>query len=221
MPAHVGRSNDRDDAGTSEPQPLRLRERRRPMCGTWRTSPPRPSSPTTTVSAYGASSCALAIASAIREVGAGLADLHTARDAREHVVSGQPTSACCCTIATSIDEAPAVERLRDRAGQGAGGGHDQRLHLDAQRPRASSTAATTEPDAPTPPVGEKQRGRIGDRHQPLAGHLDQPELVGGAEAVLQRAEHPQRVVAIPSNESTVSTTCSRVRGPASEPSLVT
>ena len=57
-------------------------------------------------------------------------------------------------------------------------------------------AATTEPDAPTRRSARNSALGIGDREQPLAGHLHQPELVGGSEPVLQRAQHAQRVVPI-------------------------
>ena len=45
-------------------------------------------------------------------------------------------------------------------------------------------------------VAQKQRGRIGDFGQALAGHLEHADLVGGAEAVLHRAQHAEMMAAL-------------------------
>ena len=47
-----------------------------------------------------------------------------------------------------------------------------------------------------PPVGEKQRARVGDTDQALLTHLEQAELVGGCETVLHGAEQPEGVVPV-------------------------
>ena len=86
----------------------------------------------------------------------------------------------------------------------------------------SSVGVTAEP-ADTRCGG--RRGTAGwrraRRSSPCTGHLEHAELAGGAEAVLDRAQQPQRVVAVALEASTVSTTCSSTRGPARPPSLVT
>ena len=94
-------------------------------------------------------------------------------------------------------EPATVERLRRRA---AGIGR-RRLATSACTSThsgrvPSSTAATTDPDAPDPAIGEEQRARVGDRNEALARHLHETELVGGPEPVLQGAQHAQRVMAI-------------------------
>ena len=55
---------------------------------------------------------------------------------------------------------------------------------------------TTEPGAPGTTIGEEQRARVGHTDEPRLRHLHETELVGRAEAVLERAEHAQRVVPI-------------------------
>ena len=45
-------------------------------------------------------------------------------------------------------------------------------------------------------VGEERARRIGDLAQPGLGHLEHADLVGRPEAVLRRAEQPQRRVAL-------------------------
>ena len=59
----------------------------------------------------------------------------------------------------------------------------------------SSTQATAAPISPgTRPAEEL--GRIGDADEPLAGHLEDADLVRRAEAVLRRAQDAVRVVAV-------------------------
>ena len=60
----------------------------------------------------------------------------------------------------------------------------------------SITAVTTEPVAPTRRSARNSALGSLTGDEPARGHLHEPELVGRAEAVLQRAQHAQRVMAI-------------------------
>ena len=122
-----------------------------------------------------------AIASATARSAPGSATRDAAGDARVHVVArepdagallhdrdehrraGPPSNACATRRgdrrAASARPAPAPRRTA--AGVPSSTGGDDRAR------RADPT------------VGEEQRARIGDRHQPVAGHLHQAELVGG------------------------------------------
>ena len=57
-------------------------------------------------------------------------------------------------------------------------------------------AVTTEPGRPGAAVGEEHRRRIEHLGHARLGHLEDAELVRGAVAVLQRVQHPQRVVTV-------------------------
>ena len=85
----------------------------------------------------------------------------------------------------------------ERRGEGRRLGGDQRLHLDEQRPVALQGGHDHR--ARTRPRGGR-RGTAGSgrarRSRPPLGHLEQAELVGGAEAVLDRPQQAQRVVAV-------------------------
>ena len=52
------------------------------------------------------------------------------------------------------------------------------------------------PRAPDAPVAEEQLARVGDAAQTAVGHLEQPELAGGAEAVLHGTQEAEGVVAL-------------------------
>ncbi len=62
--------------------------------------------------------------------------------------------------------------------------------------RPSMVGTTAEPGNAGAPVGEEHRRRIGNRDEAGADHLEQPEFVRRAEAVLDRAEQAERMVAI-------------------------
>jgi hypothetical protein len=60
----------------------------------------------------------------------------------------------------------------------------------------SSTGATTEPGRARAAIREEERRRVGHAVETAIGHLEQAELVDGAEAVLHGAEQPEGVVAL-------------------------
>ena len=88
-------------------------------------------------------------------------------------------------------EAVAVEAAREPPRHRELAGRDERLHVDRQRARAlhgdeRARAGPVEIGAVVQPA------RVRDRHQAAIAHLEQPDLVGRAEAVLLRAQYPQR-----------------------------
>ena len=93
-------------------------------------------------------------------------------------------------------EAPAVP-ADDRAARLAGrGGGDERL--DLARGSAACPRCRRRPPSPGAgsPLGEEQRGGVRDLGQALAGHLEDADLVGRAEAVLDRAQDAELVAAL-------------------------
>ena len=91
---------------------------------------------------------------------------------------------------------PAVEADGDAPGVGERALREQRLDLGEQRPvplegadhgGARSARSRT----------EKQPRGVRDRRQSLAGHLEDAQLAGGPEAVLDRPKQPMRLAAVP------------------------
>ena len=60
----------------------------------------------------------------------------------------------------------------------------------------SSPANTALPGDVAAPLGEEQRRRVGDLGQAALGHLEHADLVGGAEAVLHRAQDAELMAAV-------------------------
>ena len=60
----------------------------------------------------------------------------------------------------------------------------------------STPAKTADPGAGRQPVAEEQLGGVGDLAQAVGGHLEHADLVGGAEAVLGRAQDAEGVAAV-------------------------
>ena len=188
------------DAGTiARAKPRRCASAsRRPICGTWRTSPPRPSSPITTVSAAtGASSVRARDRQRDREVGARLGDPHSARHAREDVVAGERDAGA---LLAGSRRASRAGRRRTTARPAAASARASARRAPAPRrttgacPRAPRRRPS--PDAPTRRSARNSALGSETGSEPVAGHLHEAELVGGAEAVLQRAQHAQRVMTI-------------------------
>ncbi|HEX4634792.1 MAG TPA: ATPase domain-containing protein, partial [Rhizomicrobium sp.] len=68
---------------------------------------------------------------------------------------------------------------------------NQRLDLHEKRARALEAREHRRARRRARAIAEKQRRRIGDFGQALAGHLEDADLVGGAETVLDRAQHAE------------------------------
>ena len=71
----------------------------------------------------------------------------------------------------------------------------ERLDLDQQRTLALHRRRHDRAGHARAAVAEEQVARVGHPDQAVAGHLEQAELVGGAEAVLGGAQQPQRMMA--------------------------
>ena len=99
---------------------------------------------------------------------------------------------------------------------------DERLHLDEHRPCTLHGGRDHRARRAVVAVGEEQRRRVGyrERARPRSSRRSRPRGWTRTGAC-GRAGSAARGERSPSNEHTVSTTCSSVRGPASEPSLVT
>ena len=195
MPSHGG-----DDAGTmARRKPMRAASpRRRRAWATWRTSPPRPISPITT------------IAGADRLVGdrAGHGHRHAEVDARldePHAADGRRVDVLVAhaqpgpplehgqqqrqpATVEALGVAPRRHARWDRDGQ--------RLDLDEQRALALHRRHDDRAGDAGAPIGEEQLRRVGHARQAGARHLEQPELVGRAEAVLDGPQQAQGVVAL-------------------------
>ena len=102
------------------------------------------------------------------------------------------------------------------------GRRHQRLDLDQQRARALHRAEHARSPARAWPPRTKRAEASSTSTRPPSRISNTPDLVGGAEAVLERAQRPVACArARPRSCSTQSTRCSSTRGPASAPSLVT
>ena len=107
------------------------------------------------------------------------------------------------------------------AGRGRCRSHE-RLHLDEQRPVPSIAGTTTEPGDARPPVGEEQRARRRARRRgPPSVISNRPSSPVAPKRCFTARSSRSAWWRSPSKASTVSTTCSSTRGPASAPSLVT
>ena len=93
-------------------------------------------------------------------------------------------------------EAPRLHPGRRPAWHRSTGAHDQRLHLDEQRPRAFEHRRDRRAGHAGTAVDEEPGRRVGHVDQAAFGHLEEPELVGAAEPVLQRVHRAQRVTAV-------------------------
>ena len=76
------------------------------------------------------------------------------------------------------------------------GPHHQRLDLHQQRTVALQGRQHHRAGHIGSTVGQEQPAGVVHRPQPVAPHLEQADLVGGAEPVLDHPQHPQGVVAI-------------------------
>ena len=70
----------------------------------------------------------------------------------------------------------------------------KRLQFDEQGPPALHRRHDHRARRAFAAVGEEQPARVGHAGQAVLPHLEQPQLTGGAEAVFERAQEPQRVV---------------------------
>ena len=129
------------------------------------------------------------------EVRPRLVDADAAGDVDEHVGAAGADAGVAAEHGEHEREPVAVDPVGDAAGRDELGRRDERLDLDQQRPRALHGG---EHDAAgrARRLADEARGRVGDLDQPAAGHLEHAGLVGGAEAVLERAQRAVRPLAL-------------------------
>ena len=152
---------------------------------------------TTTPSGMRQSLAALATASANGEVGGRFGQAHSAHDRGVHVVVGDADAGASLEHGEQERQPPVVDPLGVAPSRDARWDrHGERLHLDEQRAAPIHRRHDHRTGDRTAAISEEQLGRIGHTGEPGPGHLEQPELVGRAEAVLDGAQHAQRVVAV-------------------------
>ena len=71
------------------------------------------------------------------------------------------------------------------------------------------------------PLFQKDLRRIGDLGEALCAHLKESNIVGGTETIFNGAHDPVAVLPVPFKIEHSSTMCSKTRGPAISPDLVT
>ena len=195
-PSHGG-----DDAGTiARRKPMRAASaRRRRAWATWRTSPPRPISPITTTSgpiAWSVAALATAIATRGRRPARRAARHRPWTRRRPRSAPRQPGPPLehgeQQRQAAAVEPLGVAPRRRRRVGSGrsapgprraAGGGPRASARRPSRRRRARRSARNS-------------FGGSGTPVRPALGHLEQAELVGRAEAVLDRPQQAQGVVAV-------------------------
>ena len=172
---------------------------RRAVWPTWRSSPPRPTSPQATRSA-GTRHAGSGRREGQRhgQVGARLGDLAPRRPPRRRRrLRGGRCRARCSSTASSSARRPPSTPCAERRGDGERPGATSR---PAPRPAAGgaprSSGTTTEPGTPGRRSARNSAAGSGTPAEPGVGHLEQAELVGGAEAVLHRPQQAQGVVAV-------------------------
>ena len=78
-----------------------------------------------------------------------------------------------------------------------GPGAEQGLHLDQQRAAALEDRHHRAARHPVHAIPQHERPGIGHGAQAVVAHLEDADLAGGAEAMLDRGEDPQGVMAVP------------------------
>ena len=162
---------------------------REAACDTGRTAPERPISPKKTESAgSGEPDSEETSAAAAARSGRRLGDLQPAGDVEVDVVHAELQARMGLEHRDHHGQPrriPAHHRAPRRAERG---GRDQRLDLDEERARALHPGEDGGAGRRHVPALEEHRRRITHFREALPGHLEDADLVGGAEAVLHRAQ---------------------------------
>ena len=129
------------------------------------------------------------------EVGAGLVDAHAARDVHEDVVGAERGAAVTGEHREDEREPVAVDPGRHPARRHDLGRRHEGLDLDQERPGPLHRA---EHHGPRRGRGLRREagGRIRDLGEAAGAHLEDADLAGRAEAVLERAQGPVRALAL-------------------------
>ena len=130
-----------------------------------------------------------------REVGARLVDPQPAGDVDEDVGRAERDAGVAREDGDDHRQPLRVDAGADAPRHRQVGGRDERLDLEQDRPRALERAGDRGADLAGQRLAE-ELGRVGDADEPLAGHLEDAELVRRAEAVLRRAQDAVGVVAV-------------------------
>src|SRR5918999_151756 len=129
------------------------------------------------------------------EAGPRLVDAHSAGDVHEHVGLPQCHPGMARQNGDDHREPLGIDAGCDPSRHGEIGRRDEGLDLQQGRPCPLERTGDRRAHLLLAGAAEQLR-RIRDAHEPGAGHLEDPELVRGAEAVLRRAQNPMRVVAV-------------------------
>ena len=170
---------------------------RRSACATGRTSPRKPISPNTTMSAgTGRSLSAETSAGATARSAAGSPIRKPAGDVQVDFVAGKGEAAAGLQHRQDHGEAVASQPTTARRGVPSGEGATSAWISTSTGRVPSMPAKTAAPADAAAPLGEEQGGRVGDLVQAAVGHLEHADLVGRAEAVLDRAQDAELVAAL-------------------------
>ena len=124
------------------------------------------------------------------QIARGFRQPHAAHHVREHVLAVQLQPGVAVCHREQHGEAVAVDAHGDAAGDGAQAQVGEHLHLDQQR---TGALAHHGDDAAGYGLGvfrQEDRRRVGHLAQPLLHHGEHADLIGGAEPVLDRPQHP-------------------------------
>ena len=128
------------------------------------------------------------------QIGRRFFDAHPADYVNKNVGTCQSEAAVTAEDGHDHGQTVAIETGRQAARQGQIGGVDQRLYLDEKAARAFDRDVHAR--AGRAALGEEDGGRVGDGLEPALAHLEDSELVRGAEAVLDGAQQAEEAVAV-------------------------
>src|SRR5215218_4079844 len=128
------------------------------------------------------------------EIGAGLVDADSAGDVDEDVRGTERDAGMSRENGDDHRQALRVDAGADSSRHGQVRGRDERLDLEEQR--AGSLEGDGDGGSRFSFRAAEEHRRVRDSHEAGAGHLEDAELVRGAEAVLRGAQHTVLVVAV-------------------------
>ena len=131
-----------------------------------------------------------------RQIGRRLADFQAARNVQIDIVAADAKAGAGVEHGQDHRQPAGIPAHHGAARRAVAGGGHQRLHFDQQRPRAFEPGEHRSARRDAVAVAEEQRGRIGDFREARARHLEHADLVGGAEAVLHRAQDAEMMAAL-------------------------
>ena len=164
---------------------------------TARTSPPRPISPKTTVPAGSRTGQSRGDQRRRhRKIGRRLADSKAASDVQIYIVAAEGKAAARLQHRQHHGQPAAVPADHGAARRAGRRGGEQGLDLDQHRPGSLHAGEDRGAADLALALGEEQGRGVGDLHQPGVGHLEDADLVGRAEAVLDRPQDAELMAAL-------------------------